>query len=175
MKKEYYSNCFLEAKKAEKRGYKLIRLGFMYTGKIIPHYFWYDKEKDAYFDFHKVKLTSNSFFYKGYVRELSRQDFMKHVNRWVSNNLSKIELNTNIPVFQNSLDCGTRLFARDFFFEEEKSIFGKILYAENKDSKVIWNVANVNSLEPTEDGRFIILKKLADNKNIIGWMYWNVD
>ncbi len=175
MKNTYFSNCFLEAKKAEKHGCKIIRLGSLYTGKILPHFFWYDKEKDAYFDFHKVKSTSNSLFYKGYIRELPRKDFARHVNRWISNNISKIENDTNVPIFQNSLDGGTRLFSREFFFEKEKSISGKIMYAENKNGKTVWNVEKIDNLNPIDDGGFITLKKLADNENIIGWMYWNVD
>ena len=62
-----------------------------------------------------------------------------------------------------------------FFFEKEKSISGKIMYAENKNGKTVWNVEKIDNLDPIDDGGFITLKKLADNENIIGWMYWNVD
>ena len=172
----YFSNCFLEAKKAERKGCKVIKLGFLFTGGIIPHYFWYDAEKDMYFDFRKVKQSSNSFFYKGYIRGLSRKEFFKHVNRWVSNNVSKMEARMNIPVMQNNLENGTNLFVSDWWFEKERCISGKILYAEKADTGLVYKVENVDELNPSYDKTgFFVLKKLADNENVVGWMYWNVD
>lgn len=175
MEKTYFSNCYIEAKKAEKKGCKVIKLGFLYTGKIIPHYFWYDPKEDAYFDFRKSNSSSNSFFYKGYVRGVSKSEFVRHVNRWVSNNVVNIEKETNIPVFQNSLDGGTNLFLRSWWFEPSRCISGKILYVEKVDGTEVYKVDNVENLEPVSDGMGLILKKLTDNKNVIGWMYWNVD
>lgn len=49
------------------------------------------------------------------------------------------------------------------------------MYAENKNGKTVWNVEKIDNLNPIDDDGFITLKKLADNENIIGWMYWNVD
>lgn len=175
MKETYFSNCYFEAKKAEKRGCKVIKLGYFYTGKIIPHYFWYDPKEDAYFDFRKVKASSNSFFYKGYVRSVSKEEFTKHINRWISNNISELEIVSGIPINQNNLSNGTDLFYRDWWFDPSHSTTGKVLYVEQNGENKVYNVEDINNLEPSNDRGEVLLKKLADNKNVIGWMYWNVN
>ena len=174
MKETYFSNCYIEAKKAKRNGCTIIKLGYFYTGKIIPHFFWYNPKENAYFDFHKMKSSSNDFFYKGYVRKTSKDDFIKHINRWVANNISEIEKVANIPVAQNNLDGGTSLFPRDWWFEPERCTSGKVLYVEIVDGKETYKVDDVNNLEIIDNDMGVILKKLADNINVIGWMYWNV-
>ena len=172
--KEYFSNCYFEAKKAEKKGYKVIKLGYLYTGSHTPHYFWYDPEENAYFDFRKSNQNSNSYFYKGYVRKTSKADFTRHINRLISNTTEKIEKETGVTIAQNNLDGGTNLFLKSWWFESERCSSGKVLYVEKIDGNKVYKVANVKDLEPTDDGGFVVLKKLADNENVIGWMYWNV-
>ena len=60
---------------------------------------------------------------------------------------------------------------------DEKKKHGEYSFfnAENKNGKTVWNVEKIDNLNPIDDDGFITLKKLADNENIIGWMYWNVD
>ena len=173
--KEYFSNCYIEAKKAEKKGCKVIKLGYLYTGShLFPHYFWYDPKTETYSDFRKSNQASNNFFYKGYVRCVSKNAFARHLNRLISRQTEEINKETNIAIMQNNLDGGTNLYLRDFWFEPNQCLSGKILYVEKINGEETYKVEDVENLEPVNDGDFTILKKLADNKNVIGWMYWNV-
>ena len=87
MRKEYWSNCLLEAIKAKLKDWKNIDIIYISAKKNdvnCPHWMWLNKKTGEVEDFHCDSYLEhwwNFFWWKGWIRSMSRESFERW---WVS-------------------------------------------------------------------------------------------
>lgn|SRR5574344_725368 len=179
MKDIFFSNCYIEAKKAEKRALKagksnikILKLPrYMNGGHFFPHYAWIDTDTNTFYDFVKLNNNKNEIFFKGYIKSHTDYAWTKWVRRMRTQLLDNFNKAVGMDIGEEWHKCPL-----DTNIELDKCITGVIQISVKSKNGIIFKMLPIKKagMKYIDSNKNIVtLEKLDTDSKITGWKYFN--